>query len=488
MSDDNKPKISYSTDYMLDQIQNEDKMVSTSKRLPIIDENESDINDYLTDDNHNVANDCDNNSKHSKIDSDNKSILDGDKHSVKSDYEYENKNDETSKNKQIYNELFNDADDYDKLPKQQQLMKRLEVMTELGELVKYNGTKLTQPYNLESDYYTMKCELMIHKNIKSKEFFVTNLTGLTCYLSSGLESYNKRYNPFDLDLSGWSEGIESQSFEIADIWSQMYTKYGSPGKDMAPEMRLFYCLIIGPIMYDKSKKQAEEDKKKLREYQKNEDAMRQMKQVKQMNYASQQSTLSNVQQQLKEQQEIIRQQKEFILNQRKSMNSNNNQNQNQNQNHYNQNQNNMNNNQNNNMNTNLNNNANNMKTEEIRRQEFEKMQNFFREEGMKRDIGIQKQLDEIKKNVTNENVKPSNDTREKDIKNVLKKMENDTLNSEQSSKLSASSASSASLESEDKITTKSDESSKSKKSHKSIFSKSKNGNKRIISIKTNKNK
>ena len=274
----------------------------------------------------------------------------------------------------MYNELFGGEDDYDNLPKEQQRIKRLDLMTELGELVKYNGTKLTQAYNIDSDYYTMKCELDIHKNIKSKEFFVTNLTSLTCCFAAGVESANKKYNPFDLNLNGWAEGVESQSFELIDIWSEIYTKYGSPGRNMAPEMRLFYCLVIGPIMYDKNKKQEEEQRKKLRQYQQNEDAMRQMRQVKHMNYASKTSEQPNLQKQLKEQSELIKQQRDMLKTQQINLER-----------------------------SNLEriNSEKNDKTEEIKRQEYEKMNNYFKNNLDSRDKEIKKQLNTMKNNIKN---------------------------------------------------------------------------------------
>lgn len=444
MSDDetyNEPKINYSTDYMLDKLQNNEKMISTDKRLPIIDENSSNVEDYYTEDDHNNHDDKYEYSKHN---SDNDSILDGDKNSTNGDYEYET----PAKSKHIYNELFGKDDDYDSLSKQQQLVKRLEVMTELGELVKYNGTKLTQAYNLESDYYTMKCELMIHKDIKSKEFFVSNLTSLTCAFAGGVESYNKLYNPFGLDLNGWAEGVESQSFELINIWSDIYTKYGSPGKDMAPEMRLFYCLAIGPIMYDKNKKQEEANKKKLRQFQQNEDAMRQMRQVKQMNYASKAHESQDIQKQMKEQSEMIRQQREIINKQQLNFDRSNIEKSNMEKKHTQENS--------------------------MKDQDYNRMRSFYKENEDKRTNNIKNQLNTIKTNINTINDPPPKDTRNDDIKNIINKMENESKsNSVSSYDTMSSSDSHVSYESE-----------KSKKSHKSIFSKSKKGNKRIISIKT----
>jgi hypothetical protein len=476
-TDKHSEKINYSTDYLIDQLQNSQKMVSQSKRLDFIkEENESMMSDYVTEDNKYIGDEDD---YYSKNKSDERSILDDDKHNSNShshnEYEYDNDyNKEKSNKKNIYNDLFGEDDDYDILPKNQQLIKRLEVMSELGELVKYNGTRLTQSYDIDSDYYTMKCELMIHKNIKAKDFFVSNLTNMTCYFASGVESANKKYNPFDLDLSGWAEGVESQSTELTDIWSEMYTKHGSPGKNTGPEMRLFYALIIGPIMYDKSKKKEEEDRKKLRQYEQNENVQRQMRQVKQMNYANKMTEQPNMEKQMKEQAEMIRQQREMLKKQQNNLERANLEKENI---------------QRENMNKNR------MRDEEIKKNEFEKMQQFYKlkenpihtQNNDKRNGQIEKQLNTIQHDIKNMQREPIPDKREDEIKNILKKMENETLDdetenstietnySEKSSKSSYSTASSDSVSS-----------TKSKKSAKSIFSKSGGKNsKRIISIKTN---
>lgn len=472
MSDDEtEKKISFTTDYMIDKLQNSAKLVSTDKRLSYNNDNSSKSSDaskyYEDDDGEEYYDKNDDNTKKTEE----ASILDAEGEK----YEFDEKKNNAN-NKNVYNQLFDCNDDYDTLPPNQQLLKRLEVMTELGELVKYSGIKLTQPYNINSDYYTMKCELMIHKNIKSKDFFVSNLTNCTCYFAAGLESANRRYNPFDLNLDGWSEGVESQTFELSDIWSEIYTKYGSPGKNMAPEWRLFYCLVLGPIMYDRNKKQEEEQKKKFKQFQLYEDALKQMKQVKHVDYAnkmvSQNNMQNDIQKQLKEQKELIKQQQEMLKNQQLNMERIH-------------------------MEKINNEKRTAEKNEEMRRQDYDKMTNFFKNNLDSRDKNIKNQLEIIKQNINNSipDITLEDDKRNADIKNAINKLENKQvekqINKKQVSKTqnkiddnTTSSTTDKSSENDKfALSEQSKNTEESRKSKKSIFSKK--GKKRIINIKTN---
>ncbi len=434
---DENPKISYSTDYMLDKIQNPEKMVSTDKRLSTIDEHSelgdeersSVMDDYFSENGTNIA---DSYSKNNNSDNE-KSIFDENKNSDNTkDYKYDGEKKYT--NKKIYEDLFGDVDDFDKLTEQQQLIKKMDLITQLGELAKYSGIKLTQSYSLESDYYLMKCELMIHKNIQHKDWFVNKCTLWTCHTASFVESCAKSYD-IGLNLDGWSNGIRSQSLELSQIWSEMYVKYGSPGKDSSPEMRLLYCLAVSPLMYDDNKKREEEYEQKLRQYQKQEDAQRQINQFKQMNFAANlnKSNSNNMKKKWNEHEELIRQQKELIRNQQlelereriekermKQRQSNGEPSKQQHSHMVSIKQ----------------------KDDELKRKEFEKMNSFYKENEFKRTDGIKSQLNAIKQNINNIHENPKQDMREKEIREATKKMENKKDNSTNSSYSTTASASS----------------------------------------------
>lgn len=225
-------------------------------------------------------------------------------------------------------------DNYNELTPEAQMLKKLDMLRKLGELAQY-GVKLSQNYNMSSDYFTMKYEYELHKSIRSKQNSVNWMSSLMLNCIYGVEILNEKYNPFDLKLKNWSEQINADINNYYDVFGEIYEKYNKPGKNMSPELKLILMVsgsalkfhlnntllsqpgkielgsnsnyIQDPVLLDKMRQQAVSDRIR-QETEKNNDILRQKaekehelvhKQVGDMLYLQQKKQELDVEQQRK---------------------------------------------------------------------------------------------------------------------------------------------------------------------------------------------
>lgn len=65
---------------------------------------------------------------------------------------------------------------------------------------------------------------------------------------TGLEFMNKRYNPFDIQLDGWSENVMEGVDDYDEVFEELYVKYRTSMK-MAPEVKLIMMLGGSAMMF-----------------------------------------------------------------------------------------------------------------------------------------------------------------------------------------------------------------------------------------------
>jgi hypothetical protein len=135
-----------------------------------------------------------------------------------------------------------DPEDESNMTKEEMLLRRLDMLRKLGELQEA-GVTLSQIYSLNSDYKTMKYEYEVHSNIRSKRNALNWMSGMMVGIVKGIELLNDNVNPFDLKFSGmWSNEVKSDISNYHDTLGEIYEKYTTPGKKMAPELKLFLML------------------------------------------------------------------------------------------------------------------------------------------------------------------------------------------------------------------------------------------------------
>lgn len=136
-----------------------------------------------------------------------------------------------------------DENDESTWSKDELLLKKLEIMRKLGELVAHGSVKkLSQNYNLNSDYKTMKFEYDLHSGIRAKKNAVEWMSGMMIGIVKGIELLNDKVNPFDIQFENtWSNNVTSDITNYYDVLGEIYEKYTN-GKTMAPELKLFLML------------------------------------------------------------------------------------------------------------------------------------------------------------------------------------------------------------------------------------------------------
>ena len=134
-----------------------------------------------------------------------------------------------------------DVDEYDSATPERKKLLKLNMIRKLTELVS-KGVKLSQNYNMDSDYKTMKYECELHNSIREKHNTVLFLQD-SCIASIGaLEKVNKKFNYFGLELDGWSNNVSGKSDQLYDAFGDMYEKWSGPGKSIPPEITLIGIL------------------------------------------------------------------------------------------------------------------------------------------------------------------------------------------------------------------------------------------------------
>jgi hypothetical protein len=133
-------------------------------------------------------------------------------------------------------------------------LRKLDMLRKLGELSKHCGVKLSQNYNMNSDYKTMKFEYELHSGIRSKQNAISWMSGMMILTVQGMEMMNDHLNPFDMKFDNtWSNKVRTDISDYHDVLGKIYEKYTTPGKEMAPELKLFLMLTGSAIMIQGSK-------------------------------------------------------------------------------------------------------------------------------------------------------------------------------------------------------------------------------------------
>ncbi len=144
--------------------------------------------------------------------------------------------------------LDEDEDDYMYLSKDKQYMKKLDILQKLGDLTK-NGTKLSQAYSINSDYFIMKYEYELHKKSKNKIKTINWLNGLLYSIVEGTEILCSEtdYIKSKVDLTGWTEKTHSQMDEYTEAFSALLDEYNIGGKDYPALLQLAFLFFGGAV-------------------------------------------------------------------------------------------------------------------------------------------------------------------------------------------------------------------------------------------------
>jgi hypothetical protein len=134
-----------------------------------------------------------------------------------------------------------------------------EIIYQLDRL-EQRGYKIPFKFNLNSDLEEMKLEY--NKLLKEKELdnSVRFSRKMLMAFVTGSEYLNNRYDPFSIQLDGWSDQIHDNMIDYDDIFEELHEKYKSTGKKMPPELRLFISLSGSAFMFHLTNRMFKEQK------------------------------------------------------------------------------------------------------------------------------------------------------------------------------------------------------------------------------------
>ncbi len=127
-----------------------------------------------------------------------------------------------------------------KLSKDEMLREKFKYLRRLEALEK-KGVELTRKYNMDSNLQEMMGEYEMIMEEKSKQNSVKFQGNIMMTIINGIEYLNNRFDPFDVNLDGWSEQINENINDYDDIFGELHEKYKSKAS-LSPELKLLFQL------------------------------------------------------------------------------------------------------------------------------------------------------------------------------------------------------------------------------------------------------
>ena len=145
-------------------------------------------------------------------------------------------------------------------PKQQIRTTVQDEMTEKKEILyqfdrlRSKGVKVPYDFNMSSNIHEMRSSYERIKREKEIDAAVRFQRKMLMGFVTGCEFLNTRYNPFSVELDGWSEQVHESVDDYDDIFEELHDKYKDSGSNMAPELRLLISLGGSAFMFHLTKK------------------------------------------------------------------------------------------------------------------------------------------------------------------------------------------------------------------------------------------
>jgi hypothetical protein len=131
---------------------------------------------------------------------------------------------------------------------QQEHEEKREILYQLDRL-QQRGFKIPRNFSMQSNIEEMRNEF--HRLLREKEVdaSVRFQRKMMMAFVTGIEFLNTRFDPFDLQLDGWSEQVHESIQDYDDVFEELHEKYKSTGRKMAPELRLLMGLSGSAFMF-----------------------------------------------------------------------------------------------------------------------------------------------------------------------------------------------------------------------------------------------
>jgi hypothetical protein len=138
------------------------------------------------------------------------------------------------------------------LSPQELRMKKIELLRKLSEL-KAKGYELSKGYNFDSSIEEMEYEFELLKSFANKRNGVKLYKNILLNTVSAVEFLNDKYDPFDFQLTGWSEHMSVEVDSYDEVIEEIYEKYKGTGKKMPAEIKLLMLILASASAFHFSK-------------------------------------------------------------------------------------------------------------------------------------------------------------------------------------------------------------------------------------------
>lgn len=114
------------------------------------------------------------------------------------------------------------------------------------------GIRLPRRYSMASDYAEMQADYDRLVNDRNADAGIKFQKKVLVAVVSGIEFMNRKFDPFEFQLDGWSETVTENLSEYDDVLEELHAKH--KGKvHMAPELKLLMMLVGSAFMYHLTK-------------------------------------------------------------------------------------------------------------------------------------------------------------------------------------------------------------------------------------------
>lgn len=123
---------------------------------------------------------------------------------------------------------------------------KIEYLNKLQRL-EQKGFPVSRRYTMDNSLEEVKQEYMRLVDARNLEASLRFQRQALMGVVTGIEWLNDRFDPFDLNLDGWSEQVHENQEDFDEIFEELYDKYKDRGK-MPPEARLIFALAGSGFM------------------------------------------------------------------------------------------------------------------------------------------------------------------------------------------------------------------------------------------------
>lgn len=130
--------------------------------------------------------------------------------------------------------------------------KKMELLAKLHD-IKRSGRTLTREYSINSEIEDMEMEIRYQTEAENKKQGVDLAKNFLCYSINVLEYVNEKFDPFGLQLKGWSDRIKMNIDNYNDVMGELYEKYKGSGRKVEPEIKLLFMIMFSAATVHTSK-------------------------------------------------------------------------------------------------------------------------------------------------------------------------------------------------------------------------------------------